>query len=159
MIELHWLSSKLKSLELSSKFCKEKREAHSVETPLKHGLRGEIFRQFAEWRLYLHMFRIWYQDKSTPFPTLPVFSCYFLKTSHHIPRVECHPISNFTLIILVEDIYPMAVYARSVSLLAYQTVVYTDSDIGLACPPVVYTRSTRLLVYPTALYMHYLCHS
>ena len=25
-----------------------KREAHSVETPLKHGSRGEIFRRFAE---------------------------------------------------------------------------------------------------------------
>ena len=32
-----------------------KKEAHSVETPLKHGSRGEIFRRFAERRLYLHL--------------------------------------------------------------------------------------------------------
>ena len=34
-----------------------KKEAHSVETPLKHGSRGEIFRRFAERRLYLHLSR------------------------------------------------------------------------------------------------------
>ena len=34
-----------------------KREAHSVEAPLKHGSRGEIFRRFAERRLYLHLSR------------------------------------------------------------------------------------------------------
>ena len=32
-----------------------KKEAHSVETPLKHGSRGEIFRRFVERRLYLHL--------------------------------------------------------------------------------------------------------
>ena len=32
-----------------------KKEAHSFETPLKHGSRGEIFRRFAERRLYLHL--------------------------------------------------------------------------------------------------------
>ena len=31
------------------------REAHSVETPLKHGSRGKIFRQCAERRIYLHL--------------------------------------------------------------------------------------------------------
>ena len=32
------------------------RHINSVEMPLKHGSREEIFRQFAEQRLYLHLF-------------------------------------------------------------------------------------------------------
>ena len=32
-----------------------KRVAHSVKRPLKHGSRGEIFHQFAEWHLYLYL--------------------------------------------------------------------------------------------------------
>ena len=40
-----------------------KKEAHSVETPLKHGSRGEIFRRFAERRLYLHLSRIFFLFK------------------------------------------------------------------------------------------------
>ena len=40
-----------------------KKEAHSVETPLKHGLRGEIFRRFAERRLYLHLSRVCYSER------------------------------------------------------------------------------------------------
>ena len=51
--------------------------------------------------------------------------------------------------------YPMVVYARSISLLAYPTVVYASSDTGLAYPMVVYARSISPLVYPTAVYIHH----
>ena len=71
---------------------------------------------------------------------------------------------RFLVWLMVEDIYPTAVYARSVSLLAYPmvvyarsmsllaypTVVYAASDTGVAYPAVVYARSILLLVYPTA---------
>ena len=34
----------------------------SVETPLKHGSRGEIFRRFAERRLYLHLSQYFFES-------------------------------------------------------------------------------------------------
>ena len=53
--------------------------------------------------------------------------------------------------------YPTVVYARSISLLAYPTVVYASGDTGLAYPTVVYARSILLLAvaYPMAMYIHY----
>ena len=45
---------------------------------------------------------------------------------------------------MVEDIYPIAGYARSISLLARPTTVYTSSGVGLAYPTAGYTRSVSL---------------
>ena len=51
--------------------------------------------------------------------------------------------------------YPTVVYARSLSPLVYPMVVYTNSDTDLPYPTVVYTRSISLLTYPTAVYIHF----
>ena len=51
----------------------------------------------------------------------------------------------FTGIEKVENIYPMAVYARLISLPVHTPVVYASSGIRLAYPNTVYTRSISLL--------------
>ena len=70
--------------------------------------------------------------------------------------------------IMVEDIYPTAVYASNGVALAYPTAGYTRSGSLLVYPMAVYTRSISrlqypmavhprfisLLAHPTAVYMH-----
>ena len=58
----------------------------------------------------------------------------------------------------VEDIYPTAVYARSVLLLVYPTIVYARSISLLAYPMVVYASSDTGLVYPTVVYTRFIYH-
>ena len=75
-----------------------KTEAHSVETPLKHGSRGEIFRRFAERRLYLHLSRkrLCGQVSKQKRTVLPVYVTVFLgitQTTAYAESPEGRPIS------------------------------------------------------------------
>ena len=95
-------------------------------------------------------------------------SVYNIVRKHKVleTNLKSEEITNFYPIFLVEDIYPTAgyarsvsvlacptvVYARSISLLVYPTVVYASSDTGLAYPTVVYASSVSDLVYPTVVY-------